>query len=100
MTMRMLATTAPARRNIFAAFVTLPRPLCEQRGPKLPQVCRIDRPRWCELRFPVTQQSAFHREVPFIKELGVEFISAEAGRAVVALTLEPRHLNSWAVAHG
>jgi uncharacterized protein (TIGR00369 family) len=38
--------------------------------------------------------------VPFIKELGVEFISAADGSAVVALDLEPWHLNSWSVAHG
>jgi acyl-CoA thioesterase len=32
--------------------------------------------------------------------MGVEFVSAENGRAVVALDLAPRHLNSWSVAHG
>ena len=44
--------------------------------------------------------NAFRNDIPFIKDLGVEFVSAENGRAVVALDLAPRHLNSWAVAHG
>jgi acyl-CoA thioesterase len=48
----------------------------------------------------VTQSTAFRLNVPFIKELGVEFISAGDGRSVVALNLEPWHLNSWSVAHG
>jgi acyl-CoA thioesterase len=46
------------------------------------------------------QPSDFRNDIPFIKDLGVEFISAENGRAVVALTLAARHLNSWSVAHG
>jgi acyl-CoA thioesterase len=53
-----------------------------------------------EVRFRVTQSTAFRLNVPFIKELGVEFISAGDGRSVVALNLEPWHLNSWSVAHG
>ncbi len=48
----------------------------------------------------MTQPTAFRLNVPFIKELGVEFISAADGRSLVALTLEPWHLNSWSVAHG
>ena len=44
--------------------------------------------------------NAFRNDIPFIKDLGVEFVSAENGRAVVALDLAPRHLNSRAVAHG
>jgi acyl-CoA thioesterase len=48
----------------------------------------------------VSQSNAFRLDIPFIKDLGVEFISAEGGTACVALTLTPRHLNSWAVAHG
>ena len=48
----------------------------------------------------MTQSSAFRNDIPFIKDLGVEFISAENGRAVIALNLAPRHLNSWSVAHG
>jgi acyl-CoA thioesterase len=44
--------------------------------------------------------NAFRNDIPFIKDMGVEFVSAENGRAVVALDLAPRHLNSWSVAHG
>jgi acyl-CoA thioesterase len=49
---------------------------------------------------PMTQSIAFRNDIPFIKDLGVEFISAENGRAAVALDLAPRHLNSRSVAHG
>jgi acyl-CoA thioesterase len=48
----------------------------------------------------VTQSIGSRLNVPFIKELGVEFISAADGKAEVALSLEPWHLNSWSVAHG
>jgi uncharacterized protein (TIGR00369 family) len=48
----------------------------------------------------MTQSNPFGLDIPFVMELGVEFISAEKGRAVLALDLAPRHLNSWAVAHG
>ena len=48
----------------------------------------------------MTQSTAFRNDIPFVKDLGVEFISAENGRAVIALNLAPRHLNSWSVAHG
>jgi len=48
----------------------------------------------------MTQSTAFPADIPFITDLGVEFISADNGRAVVALDLTARHLNSWAVAHG
>ena len=47
-----------------------------------------------------TRSAAFANEIPFIKDLGIEFVSADNGRAVVALDLAPRHLNSWSVAHG
>jgi acyl-CoA thioesterase len=60
----------------------------------------IDTRRRRRVRFHVTQFTAFRLNVPFIQELGVEFISAEQGRAVVALNLEPWHENSWSVAHG
>jgi len=60
----------------------------------------IDMHRRRKVRFRVTQSTAFRLNVPFIKELGVEFISAADGRSVVALSLEPWHLNSWSVAHG
>jgi acyl-CoA thioesterase len=46
------------------------------------------------------QPIAFRNDIPFINDLGVEFISAENGRAVVALDLAARHLNSWSAAHG
>ncbi len=48
----------------------------------------------------MNQPTAFRPNVPFVEELGVEFISAAEGVARIALNLEPRHLNSWAVAHG
>ena len=52
------------------------------------------------VRFVVNQPNLFRLNVPFIEELGVEFISAAEGRSVVALNLQPWHLNSWSVAHG
>jgi acyl-CoA thioesterase len=52
------------------------------------------------VRFRVTQSPAFRLNIPFISDLGIEFIDAAEGRASVALELQPRHLNSWAVAHG
>ncbi len=48
----------------------------------------------------MTHLNPFRLDIPFVEELGVEFISADKGRAVLALDLAPRHLNSWAVAHG
>ena len=48
----------------------------------------------------MTHPSGFRLNIPFIQELGVEFVSADGGTAVVALDLQPRHLNSWSVAHG
>jgi acyl-CoA thioesterase len=52
------------------------------------------------LRVPMTESIPFRSDIPFIKDLGVELVSAAEGRAVVALTLAPRHLNSWSVVHG
>src|SRR6202034_2413036 len=46
------------------------------------------------------QPIAFRNDIPFITDLGVEFISAESGRSVLALDLAARHLNSWSAAHG
>jgi uncharacterized protein (TIGR00369 family) len=40
------------------------------------------------------------RDVPFIDDLGIDFLDAPPGEGRVALQLEPRHLNSWQVAHG
>ena len=42
----------------------------------------------------------FPIEIPFLHELGVEFLGMADGEAQVALTLEPRHMNSWNVTHG
>jgi uncharacterized protein (TIGR00369 family) len=75
-------------RNILAALIVM-----------IP-VFSIDMPWRRKVRFRVTQSTAFRLNVPFIQELGVEFISAGDGRSVVALSLEPWHLNSWSVAHG
>ncbi len=38
--------------------------------------------------------------VPFIEDLGIEFLDAPVGEGRVALDLQHRHLNSWNVAHG
>jgi acyl-CoA thioesterase len=48
----------------------------------------------------VTAATAFRADIPFLKDLGVEFVAADAGRATIALQLQARHLNSWNVAHG
>ncbi len=48
----------------------------------------------------MSEPNPFRPNVPFIEDLGVEYLSAGAGLAVVALNLEPRHSNSWAAAHG
>ncbi len=44
--------------------------------------------------------AAFPTEIPFLSELGVEFLGMDSGRARIALTLESRHMNSWQVTHG
>ncbi len=48
----------------------------------------------------MTQSTAFRIDIPFVNDLGIEFVSADNGCAVLALDLTPRHLNSWSVAHG
>ena len=48
----------------------------------------------------MTHLNALRDDIPFIKDLGIEFIGADGGHAVVALDLAARHLNSWSVAHG
>jgi acyl-CoA thioesterase len=48
----------------------------------------------------VNRSVAFRDDIPFIKDLGIEFISADGGRSVLSLDLAARHLNSWSVAHG
>ena len=37
-------------------------------------------------------------DVPFIDDLGIDFLDAAPGEGRVALQLQPRHLNSWHVA--
>ncbi len=54
----------------------------------------------CRKLLCMSRFKEFLSAVPFVAELGVEFISAVDGRAQLALSLAPRHLNSWAVAHG
>jgi uncharacterized protein (TIGR00369 family) len=41
-----------------------------------------------------------HTDIPFLKDLGVEFLAMADGRAEIALNLEARHMNSWQVTHG
>jgi len=48
----------------------------------------------------MTDVKNFPVDIPFLNDLGLEYIEAANGRAQVALTLEPRHMNSWRVAHG
>lgn len=48
----------------------------------------------------MTAPNAFRADIPFLNDLGVEFLTADAGRASIALQLQARHLNSWNVAHG
>jgi acyl-CoA thioesterase len=42
----------------------------------------------------------FPVEIPFLHDLGVEFLGMGGGQAKVALNLLPRHMNSWHVSHG
>jgi uncharacterized protein (TIGR00369 family) len=42
----------------------------------------------------------FPNDIPFLTQLGVEFLGMENGRAQVALNLGPEHMNSWQVTHG
>ena len=46
------------------------------------------------------KQAAFPVEIPFLKQLGVEFLGMADGRAQVALNLQTEHMNSWQVTHG
>jgi acyl-CoA thioesterase len=39
-------------------------------------------------------------ETPFLKALGMEFVSMGEGNAEIALDLKDMHMNSWHVAHG
>ena len=44
--------------------------------------------------------TAFPVEIPFLTDLGVEFIDMRDGIARIALNLQARHMNSWQVTHG
>ncbi|MFC3106647.1 PaaI family thioesterase [Undibacterium arcticum] len=48
---------------------------------------------------PSTSQP-FPVDIPFLHDLGVEFLGMGNGEAQVALNLLPRHMNSWHVTHG
>ena len=50
------------------------------------------KPSPCPVPFPV--------DIPFLTELGVEFLGMGNGEAQIALDLAPRHMNSWEVTHG
>lgn len=42
----------------------------------------------------------FPVHIPFLHDLGVEFLDMGDGQAQIALDLKDRHTNSWHVAHG
>ena len=42
----------------------------------------------------------FPTVIPFLQDLGAEFVRMEDGESEVTLLLEARHTNSWNVAHG
>ena len=46
------------------------------------------------------EQQAFPVEIPFLTDLGVEFLGMADGRAQIGLDLAERHMNSWRVTHG
>jgi acyl-CoA thioesterase len=47
-----------------------------------------------------SKPQAFPPDIPFLHDIGVEFLSMADGRAEIALALAPRHMNSWHVTHG
>ena len=49
---------------------------------------------------PVSGFTDFPLPIPYLKEMGMEFVEMANGQAQIALTMERRHLNSWHVAHG
>jgi len=49
---------------------------------------------------PQPEGKPFPAEVPFLSDLGVEFLGMGNGEAQIALDLEHRHMNSWMVTHG
>lgn len=48
----------------------------------------------------MTTPTTFRADIPFVNDLGVEFLAADSGCATLALQLRARHLNNWNVAHG
>lgn len=48
----------------------------------------------------MVQAPDFPVEIPFLDALGVEFLGMGDGRAQIALSLAPAHMNSWQVTHG
>lgn len=49
---------------------------------------------------PSDAAQPFPSDIPFLRDLGVEFLGMADGRAQVALDLQSRHMNSWHVVHG
>lgn len=47
-----------------------------------------------------SKSQPFPANIPFLHDLGVEFLGMGNGEAQVALNLEERHMNSWMVTHG
>ncbi len=47
-----------------------------------------------------SEPQPFPSEIPFLHDMGVEFLGMANGEAAVALNLLPRHMNSWHVTHG
>jgi acyl-CoA thioesterase len=47
-----------------------------------------------------TVPKPFPNEIPFLTDMGVEFLGMGNGQATLALELQPRHMNSWRVTHG
>ena len=45
-------------------------------------------------------KETFGADVPFNQYLGIETVTLEPGRVVIALDLRPEYLNSWQVMHG
>lgn len=45
-------------------------------------------------------QTAFRRRIPFAGDLGIEFVSAEAGRSQLTIEVAKRHLNGAEAVHG
>ncbi|MGZ3239470.1 MAG: PaaI family thioesterase [Burkholderiaceae bacterium] len=47
-----------------------------------------------------TVPQPFPNEIPFLTDMGVEFLGMKNGEATLALNLQTRHMNSWHVTHG